>query len=190
LEPKSDQVNNQVEDQRESFRIEDSLSFMVYTLEGRESSPSDEAVGDLEGLLKAALPYKDIDPLIWKLLIHIDKKLDLILERLPIDLMKIEPRPVNLSADGMRIKVRKKYDLTEKVKIKMLLPDLPPKEVIATGTVVRIVPVGEGVYELALHFSDLNEEVREEIVQHALKQQRKSLSVQKQKRGLDELNQG
>lgn len=187
---KSDRLNNELEDQRESFRIDDVLSFMIYKLEDPEFSPSDATLENLKSLLTSALPDKDIHPLIWKLVFHFNKKLDLILERLPIDLVKVEPQPVNLSAYGMRIKVKKKYDLKDKVKIKMLLPDLPPKEVVVTGTVVRTVPVGEGEYELALCFQDLSAEMRDEIVQHALKQQRKFLLEKKQKRGIDDFNKG
>jgi hypothetical protein len=190
LEPKSEQFKEPVKDQRESFRIEDALSLMLYKLEDPESSPPEKTPDDLEGLRESVLSNQDIDPLIRKLLVHLDKKLDLILERLPIDLVKVEPQPVNLSSGGMRLKVRKKYELKEKVTVKMLLPDLPPREVIVTGTVVRIGPAAGGEYELALHFHDLSEEVRDEIIQHALKQQRKALSARKQKGGTDDFNQG
>jgi hypothetical protein len=169
LEFKSVPIKNEGEDQRESFRIDDVLPFMLYRLVEQGPIPSGEVIDDLESLLQSSLSDKDINPVVRKVLIHFDKKLNLILERLPIDLVKVGPQPINLGADGMRIKVKKKFDLQEKVNIKLLLPDLPPKEVIVTGTVVRIRPAGVGEYEVALQFNDLSEDARDEIVQHALK---------------------
>jgi len=191
LEPKSNPLSKQTEEHRESFRIDDALSFRLHKLEAYESSPHpDETIDDLAELFGTALPDKDLNPFIWKLLVHFDKKLDLILERLPIDLMKARTQSVNLSATGMRIKVKKKFNLQEMVKIKMLLPTLPAKEVVITGQVVRMHPVREGEYELALRFHDLSDELREEIVQHTLKQQRKTLLTQKQQRGKDDITKG
>lgn len=179
------EVLSEIEDKerRESFRIDDDLSLVFYKLDKPEASADETAVPEIEALLRTPQP-DNIEPAVWKLLVHLHKKLDLILERMPMDLFKIDTQPVNLSATGLRIKTRKNFELEERVKIRMLLPTLPAKEIVLKGQVVRITPNNDGIHELALRFEDVNEEIQKEIIQHTLKQQRKELSLQREpKRG-------
>jgi len=173
-------------DKRESFRIDDSLPVLIHKLEDKDSSaPLDSALEDLKELSGQALPEDGINPYLWKMLVNLHRKLDLVLERLPVDLMKNQPQPVNLSSTGMRVRVKKKFNLEDEVKIKMLLPTVPVKEILFSGKVVRIKALEDGEYEVALHFHNLDDEVREEIIQYSLKQQRKIIMAQREKRGKD-----
>src|SRR4030043_69809 len=107
-------------------------------------------------------------------------------DALPVVIMRIKDQPVNLSSTGMKIKVKKDFNLDEKVRIKMLLSSLPVKEITIAGKIVRVTALAEGEYEVALHFQDLDEEVRNEIIQYTLNQQRKAILAQRQQKGTDE----
>jgi hypothetical protein len=170
------------EERRESFRIDDDLSVVLYKLDKPETFPDPEkGVSDRDDLLTATQPV-NMDSL-WKLLVLLHKKLDWILERMPMDLLKIMTQPVNLSATGLRTKVKEKFEMNERVKIRMLLPTFPAKEVVLCGRVVRISPQQDGDHELALQFEDVTQEIQNEIVQHTLKQQRKTFLNQKEPKG-------
>jgi hypothetical protein len=175
------------EDRREAFRIDDSLPVIIRKIEDSESSQileSDQE--DLKELSQLALQDGGINPTLWKMLVTLHKKMDRILERLPVDLLKVKTQPINLSATGMKIQVNKKFNLDEEVRIKILLPTLPISEIIIVGRVIRIKALEDGHYELGLEFQELDEEVREELIQYSLKQQRKALLAQRQKRGNNE----
>jgi hypothetical protein len=166
-------------ERRESFRIDDDLSVILYKLDNPETSPDPETtLSDIEDLLTTTQPA-NIE-FLCKLMVHLHKKLDLILERMPMDLLKMVTQPVNLSATGLRTKVKKNFEMNERVKIRMLLPTLPAKEVVLYGRVVRISPQQDGNHELALQFEDVNQDIQNEIVQHTLKQQRKTFLNQKE----------
>jgi hypothetical protein len=166
-------------ERRDFFRIDDDLSLILYKLEPADDIPvCEESSNETGGLLTLDHPV-EMESL-WKLLIHLNKKLDLILERMPLDLLRMETQPVNLSATGLRTTVRKKFELNERVKVRMLLPTLPAKEVVLCGRVVRINPDQNGNCELAVQFEDITQDIQNEIVQHTLKHQRKSLLRQKE----------
>jgi hypothetical protein len=174
-----EKAGSPAEDKRASFRIDDSLPVVVMKIEdwdGPTAPDPKTGSGEMSG---APLPEEGVSPSLWNLLVGLHKKLDLILERLPVDLMTTAFQPVNLSAGGMRLKVKKKFDPADLVKLKMLLPTSPVREIFLTGEVVRVDFQGDGQYETALRFLDLDEDVHEEIIQYTLRQQRKAVLAQK-----------
>ncbi len=141
---------------------------------------------DPEEINPLALEKENIPPRLWKMLVNLNRKLDQVLERIPVDLLKTKSQPINLSSTGMKVKVKKNFDLDEPVRIKMLLPTLPVKELVIAGKVVRVKALADGEYEVALHFHELDDTVRDEIIHYTLNQQRKTIAAQRQKRGHDE----
>jgi hypothetical protein len=187
MEPQPGYLQQLGDNKREAFRIDDSLPIIIQKVEDFESPPCfDSGQEDLEELSQMALQEGGINPCLWKMLVGLHIKMDRVLERLPVDLLKVKSRPINLSATGMRVQVNKTYNLGEEVKVKILLPTLPVSEIIIIGKVIRVKALEEGNYELALEFQELDDEVREELIQYSLKQQRKALLVQRQQRGKDE----
>jgi hypothetical protein len=172
----------QDQDRRDSFRIDDDLSVAIYKIENLETQDPEGWGREIETLLTMS-PPATVDPAVWSLLIHLYKKLDVILERLPVDLLKSQTQLVNLSGTGLRIKVKKKFEVEEKVKVKMLLPTLPAKEVVLNARVVRVTPEQDGGFELSLQYEDLSAEIQNEIIQYTLRQQRKNICAQRNQRG-------
>lgn len=131
-------------------------------------------------------PDETISPRLWKLLTDINTKLSLILEKLQFDeegFINAEVRHVNVSASGIRFRTDKKVEVGDTVEIKMLLPTCPPTGIITYGSVVRSRDLGDGKYEVALHFTDIEDEVRDEIIQYTLKRQRELIRKQRKQRG-------
>jgi hypothetical protein len=175
------------EDKRTAFRIDDSLPVIIRKVEDLEKVPVlESSQEDLEELSRLAPEETGINPHLWKMLVLLNKKMDWVLENLPVDLLQVKAQPINLSATGMRLPVNKKYNLEEAVRIKIILPTLPVNEIVLEAKVVRVTPLENGWYELALEFQELEDEVREELIQYSLKQQRKILLSQREQRGKNE----
>lgn len=171
------------EDKRESFRINDSIAVTLQkVVEPDFSSHQDSGMEALEALTRSAL-QEGIPPSLLKILIHLYKKLELIAQQIPVDILKVKTQPVNLSATGISIQTKQRFDVGDQVKIKILLPTLPVREILIDGQVVRVAARSDGMYHLGLKFLELDEEVREEIFHYSMKQQRKALLNLKQLRG-------
>ncbi len=174
-------------EQRESFRINDTLPVIVRKIEEDTPFPESETlVDDLPEIPPSILEKENISPALWNMLVRLDRKLDRVLEKMPVDLLNTKAQPVNLSSTGMKIKVKKRLGLDESVRIKMLLPTLPVKELDIIGQVVRIESLADGNFEVALHFQEMDDTVRDEIIHYTINQQRKAIAAQRQKRGQDE----
>jgi c-di-GMP-binding flagellar brake protein YcgR len=105
----------------------------------------------------------------------VDSGLQGVLERLNIDrgrIIRTTSREVNLSAAGIRFRVGEKLNIGESLQVKMVLPTIPAVGVIADGTVLRVKDSDDGTFEIALGFSEMDEEVRDEIIRYALGRQR------------------
>lgn len=133
----------------------------------------------------ADVPYKQDHHLI-KMLATINAKLDLILTKFQIQeegFARIESRDVNLSACGIKFKIKESLDVGDIVEIKMLLPTHPPSGVIAYGKVVRVIAFDEGEYEVAVNFTEIDDDAKEEIIQYTLNRQKEIIRKQRQQRG-------
>ena len=184
---KLDPLKSTQQEQRESFRINDTLAVIVRKIDEDPCFSGPETL--LNGPPETApsvLEKENIPPRLWEMLVNLNWKLDRVLEKIPVDLFSTKPQPVNLSSTGMKVKVKKNIGLDEPVRIKLLLPTLPVKELVLDGKVVRIEGLPDGDYEVGLCFHDLDDRVKDEIVLYTLNQQRKTIAAQRQKRGQDE----
>jgi hypothetical protein len=116
-----------------------------------------------------------VNPRLWRMLVDINTKLGLILERLNIEgegLAKAERIAVNISASGIRFAVDHAVEMGDLIEVKLLLPTNPAVGIVAYGKVVRIERPESAGTMVSLHFMDLTEEVRDAIIQYTLKRQR------------------
>jgi len=129
------------------------------------------------------LADETINPKLWKMLVDINAKLTTILDRMVFEsegLKEGENKVVNLSASGMRFTINEKVVSGDKLEIKMLLPTGPPIGILTYANVVRVNDRGNGQYEVSLHFSDIDEEVREELIRYAINRQREIIRKDRQ----------
>lgn len=177
-------------ERREYFRVDD--AFPV-NLRKTEDGPLQRKSRIFSGFISDISDVSDISdnsisPQLWKMLADINTKLELILEKLHIEregLSNARNSQVNLSASGMKIAGVDNFRTGDDLEVRILLPTNPPKGLLVYGNVVRTRDAGDGRHEVALHFVDMDDEVREEIIQYTLKRQRDIIRMQKQQRGND-----
>ncbi len=130
-------------------------------------------------------PDESINPVLWKMLVDIQTKLSLILERLNPDsesLLNIESTYVNMSAAGICFEMNEKVEKGDLLEIKMLLPLYPPVGIVTYGRVIRTVETGRGQYKIAVSLGDIEDEIKEEIIQYTLNRQRDIMKRQRKNR--------
>ena len=162
---------------RSYFRVDDVVPLVI-----RKVMP-DEPIGvsrsfPFNGFAASASMEKvvpDIDPRVWQMLVNIHSMLGMILERLDMraeGFMKAENTRVNMSATGIAFRTKERFDLGDLVEVKMLLPARPALGVIVYGDVVRADDAGNEEIDIALHFGEMSEDLRNEINQYSLMRQR------------------
>jgi hypothetical protein len=176
-------------ERRGYFRVDDVIPILSKKVEDDAAYGKSKIIsGYAVDFPETGVPEETIHPQLWKMLSDINIKLALILEKLDLEaegLAKAESMPVNVSATGIRFTLKEKVEIGSTVEVKMLLPTSPPVGVVAYGHVVRVKDLDNGKYEVALHFSDMDDEVRDEIIQYALDRQREIIRKQRNQRGND-----
>ncbi|MCI4624446.1 MAG: PilZ domain-containing protein [Candidatus Magnetoovum sp. WYHC-5] len=179
------------EERREYFRIDDVMPVIVNKIEGGDISPYRSRViteygHDMPNLVAYGVdvPDENISPRLWKMLVDINTKLSLLLDKVTLGnegLIDTEYKKVSLSASGIRLKVIDKLSKSDFVEVKLLLPASPPVGLAVYGIVVWVKKYAENDYEVSIQFADIEESVREEIIQYTLKRQRE---IFRKERGL------
>lgn len=170
-----------VKERREAFRVDVRLPLIVKDIREEKTFTVEIEEKQEEGLSMGEAPVAEgVSPSLWNLLKGLEKKLDRILEQLPEDLLKVPAQKVNLSSSGMRFRYNKALEVNQPVRVKMILFSFPTQEILLEGKVVRIEPQGEGYYEVAMCFNDMNEETRKVLFQYLLTQQRKDIAQKRQ----------
>jgi hypothetical protein len=186
-----DQAIKSKEERRRYFRVDDVLPVVIKRI--REDIASTKAKicpGFFPGFGFLAAhektPDADTNPHVWEMLVEINNKLSLILEKLSFEsegLTRAESRQVSLSAAGISIKSRETYDIGTPLEVQMLIKTTSASWVVVYGEVARVEELGQGEYEIAISFFDMDDEVRDMINYYTLKCQREIIRRQ---RGYDE----
>ncbi|MEW6571381.1 MAG: PilZ domain-containing protein [Nitrospirota bacterium] len=170
-------------ERRGCFRIDDIFALTARKVHEQLYKKSKVFSGYSMEMADTEAPDGTIDPVLWKALIDINAKLALILEKLQLKdegFIKTENRQVNISETGMRFVMNEKVEAGDVIEIKMLLYSRPPLGILTYGNVVRVKDIGSGRYEVALHFSEIDDEVREELIRYILKRQREMIRKHRQ----------
>lgn len=167
---------------REYFRVDDILPVSFRKINEDDFKKSKIISGFSQEPNEMALPDESVNPGLWKLLVNINRKLGLILDRMNIEsagLVQTEEHMVNLSAAGIRFTGKEKFEQGQALEIKMLLPTYPQIGLIVYGRVVRAIDLGNSEYDVAVGFEDLPDEIKDEIVQYTLNRQREIIRKQR-----------
>lgn len=116
-----------------------------------------------------------VNPKIWKMLVEINTKLNLILDQFCLEregLNKVERQVVSLSASGLRTKASERFEIGDFVEIGIYLPTNVPLWIAVYGKVMRNKEISPNEYEVAVRFCEMDEEIRDKIFQYTLKRQR------------------
>ncbi|MDH4027460.1 MAG: PilZ domain-containing protein [Nitrospirota bacterium] len=115
------------------------------------------------------------DRKLYNMVAEIRTKLDFVINHLLLDkegLLSAPKKNVNLSAAGIKLIVDVPVNVNDIVEVKMLLPATPPVAVFAYGEIKRARPLDDGRTDIAIKYINMDDSVREEIIQYALSSQR------------------
>jgi len=129
------------------------------------------------------IPENEKDAGLYSMIAEIKTKLDFIINHLMLDkegLVQQEKKYVNLSASGIRFTVDHPVPAGEIMEIKLLLPTYPPVAVFAYGEVKRVKDLGENKHEISLEYLNMDESIRNEIIQYTLSHQRETIRKTKE----------
>ncbi|MBF0344896.1 MAG: PilZ domain-containing protein [Nitrospirae bacterium] len=184
-------------EERGSFHVEDVMPVIIQKIdEGiyiKRAKVISERGVELTSLRKFAIdvPDETINPLLWKMLVEISTKLSMILDMLTLGkegLMNAEETRLNLSAAGVSLNVKERFKVRDCVEVKLLLQTSPPVGIVVYGIVVRVKEVGlppayelkdMPAYEIGIAFVDMEEDVKDELIQYTLKREREILRRQR-----------
>ena len=175
-------------EQREYFRVDDVLQ--VDCVRRADEGPRKRArifagIGT-PAELSGEPGDETVSPGLWRMLVDINNKLSLILQHLQLQkdgAADAEHKAVNLSGCGIRFTMTEPVIKGDSVEMKLILPTMPPIGILAYGDIVRVKDAGKGEYDVAVHFTEMDDEVRDEIIQYALNRQREQLKARRQQSG-------
>ena len=153
---------------RESFRVDDVVPMVVRKVDENEPLNVSRSIPFFDaGVIESESPDEDVNPKLWQMLVNIHTMLGMVLERLDLEtagFLRSEKKRVNMSATGMRFQTKERYAAGDELEIKMLLPARPPFGVLVYGHIIRVDDMGGGENEIALRFSDISDELRDESI--------------------------
>ncbi len=176
-------------ERREFFRIDDLIGISARKICPEmkrasriiHTSSGEVTVGGEVRLSEFDIPDPSISPGLWKILNEINRKLNILLERMnqqKEDAPSLEYQKVNISAGGIRFISSEKVERGDIMEVRLLLPTCPPLDILTYGEVVRIKETDHG-YEVALSFKEIEEEVKEAILRYTIQKQREQLRKQR-----------
>jgi hypothetical protein len=123
---------------------------------------------------------------LFKYLYMIDLKLNTILDALAgkkdESLFFRAPAKINISGSGVRFLIEEKVNQGDYLEIRIALPGWPLCVIPALGEVVHVVPSPEpNRHEIAVHFTAISEQAREDLTRYIIKMERALLRSQSER---------
>lgn len=134
-------------------------------------------------VIEEDLPDDTVNPKLWKKLISIDAKLDLILEKL-IETCdgfnQARNRRVSVSEDGIRIRTPDVFLPEDVVEIKLQLPVNAPVWIILYGLVLQVKSDAPDQNEIWIQFSEMPDDVHQILGYYLLNRHREIVRKHRQ----------
>lgn len=179
-------------EQRGYFRVDDVISVIANPVEINKEK-NDEFLKSLRSSKAFSLMDVQMEPehihedgssehdensKLYAMVTEIKTKLDFIINHFILDregMLSPEKKLVNISASGIRFTVNHPVCFKDVMEIKLLLPTYPPVAVCAYGEVKRVTALDDGKYEVALEYLNMEDSVRNEIIQYTMTHQRETI---------------
>jgi hypothetical protein len=162
-----------------SFRVEDVLLIALKKIEDISCTKAMIYSGFYSGIglsvLEEDMPDESINPRLWKKLISMDAKLNLILEKLIQNsdgFNQAQNRQLSLSEEDIRILAPDVFAAGDFIEIKMLLPVNTPVWIILYGRVSQAINVTPKQNEIWIQFSEMADDVKQVMGYYLLNRQR------------------
>jgi hypothetical protein len=175
-----------IAERREYFRVTDVLPITAKRIENLVGKKSRILSGYFSGLgsLNLAEDLNDgiVNPKLVKMLVEMNSKLDLILEKLSgkhEEPCPVEEQEVSLSASGVSFATPNELSPGDLVEVKMLLPMHPPVWILLYGNVSRATMEENGNCKVAVVFTEVEDEARDVLSYYTIKRQREIIMKQR-----------
>jgi hypothetical protein len=164
---------------RSSFRVEDVLLIALKKIEDISCTKARLYSGFYSGIgisvLEEDMPDETINPRLWKKLISIDAKLNLILEKLiqsSDGFNQAQNRQLSLSEEDIRILTPDVFAVDDFIEIKMLLPVNTPVWIILYGSISQFRSNTPEQNEIWIQYSEMADDVKQIMGYYLLNRQR------------------
>ena len=186
-------AEKQIDNRRESFRIDDTVTLTIRTLDNAsyEEISEDFDAFRLRFCMKShiknsnelrkpqLLRIRRKDPEIAKYLESLEKQIELMAERLDQSSRKEEEsleqtEKVNLSATGIRFYTNMPLQEGQRVELSLLL-NTQNIQVVVLGNVQRVEYQPDNQFKVSVHYTDIHPEDTEALIRHLAKLQQLEL---------------
>jgi len=168
-------------EKRQHYRVNDVLPLMVRKVAKLDRNVRSKIILGFEGISLEEVPLEfenRFDSRLWKFLLDINTKLDVILDRLSIDsegLASATNRYTTISVGGMSFTIEEAFQEGDWIEIKILLPINPSMGIVVYGEVIRVSEPSPEGNEIAVRFFELETGVENVLSQYVLQRQRETL---------------
>jgi hypothetical protein len=180
---------------RDYYRIQDVLPILVKKIDPEAQHIKSRIIAGFMISPTEIRPEEGesaLDPKVWALLVEMNAKLNMILEKLNVEfegMAKAESKPVNLSEGGMCFHTTEPYVLGDLLEIKLLLRSCPFSAVAVYGSVVRVQAGSPPELEIGVTFLEMEEDVHDTLWRYILDRQRGMVRRQRERK-MDPESQG
>ena len=130
------------------------------------------------------------EPVLAEWLLKLNNKLDTIIHLLSPEtkgFLPINFRIMNISGNGMRFTSKNTYKIGDFLEIQMVLYPYPYQVIYLYWKVVRLEPGDSDNYSIAIEFTHLDEDVRQEVMNFDFKKHREKLQRIIESKSIDNL---
>ncbi len=179
-EPMQESMNVQSVESQSSYRVEDVFLISLKKIEGATCTKATIFSGFYSGIglsvLEEDLPDETISPRLWKKLIDIDAKLNLILEKLirsSDGFNQAQNRQVFICEEDIRIITPDEFSTGDIIEMKLLLPVTSPVWLVLYGKVSRHTRnITPDQNEIEIRFFEMPDDVKQVLGYYLMNRQR------------------
>jgi len=138
---------------------------------------------------------EEFDPVLIKILFHLDQKINMVLARQDEILKKITSQNheediyesgecIDISGTGVNMLISGNLNKETLLELNIEPPIHPATQIITLGKITRVSPSrdkGKGCYEISVLFTAINEDDREALIKYIFHRQRELISARKRK---------
>lgn len=174
---------NQTQERREYFRVEDLLPTSIKKIDEEQAMMKGKTIPGLQSGIGCPAgieenPEESINPILWRMLTEINRKLTVLLDNMYLasqGLTNIQVKKVSISASGMRAVCDEGFEPGDCVEIKILVTANTSFWVVLYGRVMRVTQLEGSKWEIGIEFFEMGDEVRNALSAYMISRQREMI---------------
>lgn len=191
MQDQAKMTQNQISERREYFRVEDLLPTSIKKIDEEMAKMKGKTIPGLQSGIGCPVgmeenPEESINPMLWRMLTEINRKLTVLLDNIYITsqgLTNIQVKKVSISASGMSVFCDECFEPGDCVEIKILLTANTSFWLVLYGRVMRVTQFAEARWEVGIEFFEMGDEVRNALSAYMISRQREMIQKSAWKEG-------